>query len=143
VRRRSLSLRCVPLFALLLAAAPAFAAAPPTLVGNWFGTGQPDDKSEMYIDHFLPGGIFRADHRLCHQGKAFDGMQTGRWSLAGDILTIHVATESGRQVERDDVYRVVSLDARKQVSLYLPMNFSYKDTRVDDGFKMPDCDMTS
>lgn len=134
--------RSLALFALLLGATPC-AAAPATLLGNWFGTGQPNDKSEMYIDHFLPGGIFRAEHRTCRQGKAQDGTQTGRWALAGDTLTIHVAMESGNRVERDDVYRIAALDARKQTSIYLPMNFSYSDTRVDNGFKMPDCDLTS
>ena len=141
--RPPVSLKGAPvLFALLLAAAPC-AAAPATLVGNWFGSGQPDDKSEMYSDHFLPGGVFRAEHRLCRQGKAFDGAQSGRWSLAGDILTIHVEIEGQTRVARDDVYRLVSLDAQKQTSVYLPMNFSYKDRRVENGFKMPDCDLTS
>lgn len=130
-------------FASLVLASLAFAATPPTLVGNWFGTGQPEDRSKMYIDHFLPGGGFRAEHRLCRQGKAFDGAQTGHWSLKGDILTLHIATESGLQVERDDVYRLVLLDARKQTTIYLPKNFSYKDTRVENGFRMPDCDVSS
>ena len=128
------------LFALPLLAVPASAAS---LLGNWFGTGQPDDRSEMYIDHFLPGGVFRAEHRWCRQGKALDHSQTGRWSLAGDTLTIHVDTEGELRVGRDDVYRIVSLDDRRQTSVYLPMNFSYKDTRVDDGFRMPECDLTS
>jgi hypothetical protein len=128
------------LLALLLPAAPASAA---TLLGNWFGTGQPDDRSEMYIDHFLSGGVFRAEHRWCRQGKAQDHLQTGRWSLAGDTLTIHVDMEGEMRVGRDDVYRIVSLDGQRQTSVYLPLNFSYKDTRVDDGFKMPDCDLTS
>jgi hypothetical protein len=134
------------LLALLgLVAAPVLAApAPAGLVGNWFGSGQPNDKSEMYIDHFLPDGVFRAEHRTCRKGKASDYPQTGRWSMAGDVLTIHVATEAGSsQVPRDDVYRITRLDARKQVSVYLPMNFTYTDTRVDAGFKMPECDLTS
>jgi hypothetical protein len=134
--------RVVALMALLASAVPC-AAAPATLVGNWFGTGQPDDRSEMYIDHFLPGGGFRAEHRLCRQGKAIDGGQSGSWSLAGDILTIHVEIEGPNRVARDDVYRLVSLDARKQTTVLLQLNFPYKDTRVENGFKMPDCDLTS
>lgn len=130
------------LLALLLPATPALAAAA-SLLGNWFGTGQPDDRSEMYIDHFLPGGVFRAEHRWCRQGKALDHSQTGNWSLAGDTLTIHVEMEGDMRVGRDDVYRIVSLDARQQTSVYLPLNFSYKDHRVADGFKMPECDLTS
>ncbi len=125
---------------LLLAAAPAFAASP-TVLGNWFGTGQPDDRSEMYIDHFLPGGVFRAEHRWCRQGKAFDHPQTGRWSVAGNTLTIHVATEGDLRVERDDVYRVVLLDGDRQTTVLQPTNFTYRDHRVADGFRMPDCDL--
>ena len=110
----------------LLWAAPACAFAPAALQGNWFGTGQPEDRSEMYIDHFLPGGVFRAEHRWCRQGKAADHTQTGHWSLSGDTLTIHVATEDDMRVERDDVYRITLLDAQRQTSVYLPENFTYK-----------------
>ena len=131
------------LFAVLAFDVPASAATPATLLGNWFGTGQPEDRSKMYLDHFLPGGVFRAEHRWCVKGKALDHAQAGRWSLAGKTLTIHVVTEGEVRVERDDVYRIDQIDAHRQVSVYLPENFTYRDTRVDDGFKMPDCDLTS
>jgi len=52
--------------ALLLAASPALAQGTATQgalaqrwAGAWFGTGQPDDKSEMYIDIFNADGSFR------------------------------------------------------------------------------------
>ena len=53
---------------LLLTALPAQAATYP-MAGTWFGTGQPDDKSEMYIDYFNADGGFRNQHRYCRQGK--------------------------------------------------------------------------
>ena len=129
--------------ALLLCATPASAFAPSALVGTWFGTGQPEDRSEMYIDHFLPGGVFKAQHRWCRQGKALDHAQAGRWSVKGDILTIRVQQEGDLIVNRDDVYRVTQLDAKKQTSIYLASNFTYNDHRVDEKFQMPPCDLTS
>jgi hypothetical protein len=131
------------LLALTLWAAPACAFTQAALLGNWFGTGQPEDRSEMYVDHFLPNGGFHAEHRWCHGGKALDHVQTGRWSLSGNTLTIHVAMEDDMRAERDDVYRVVLLDAQRQTTVYLPENFTYRDHRVADRFQMPSCDLTS
>jgi len=55
------------LLALFLAATPAIAASPNDwVVGRWFGTGQPDDKSEMYLDHF-GADAFHGGDRLLHQ----------------------------------------------------------------------------
>jgi hypothetical protein len=138
-------MRRLALFLLALAAVPAPASAytAAAVAGTWFGTGQPEDRSEMYIDHFLPNGVFTARHRWCRQGKALDHAQNGRWSLKGDILTIHIETEAGVRVERDDVYRIVRLDAKRQTSVYLPANFTYNDHRVDEKFPMPPCDLTS
>ena len=52
--------------ALMLAALPAQAQAPSLSqrwAGHWFGSGQPGDRSQMFIDTFNPDGSFRALHR--------------------------------------------------------------------------------
>ena len=57
------------LFAALMLSPIAASAAPSatTWTGIWFGTGQPDNKAEMYIDYFLPNGVFR-NHELLAEG---------------------------------------------------------------------------
>lgn len=128
---------------ILLAALPASAATSP-VVGDWFGTGQPNDKSEMYIDHFTADGGFHNQHRYCREGKiAAEIRETGRWSLKGDVLTVAIATVNGKADPRSDRYRLLPGDARNQNYVVLPTNFPYHAHRVDAGFAMPPCDLTS
>jgi hypothetical protein len=138
--------------ALLLAAAPALAqnAKPQPksmserMVGSWFGSGQPHDRSQMYIDNFLPDGSFRNQHRQCALGKIADEIfEAGRWRMAGNILTIDIATVNGQQRPRSDRYRVNSVDDRIQDYTYLATNFGYKARKVAAGYKMPPCDLSS
>jgi hypothetical protein len=132
--------------ALLLLSAPA--AAKPSLsaaswAGTWFGTGQPNDKSEMYIDYFETAGTFHNHHRYCRQGKADDLTETGHWSLKGDALTVRIDTVNGQLAPRVDDYRALSVDAKTQRYIFLQTNFAYKAERVDAKFEMPPCDLTS
>ena len=86
------------LLAALAGLSPAGAAAYP-MAGVWFGTGQPNDRSEMYIDYFNADGSFHNQHRECRQGKiASDLRETGHWTIARDILTIDIATVDGKPI---------------------------------------------
>lgn len=130
---------------LLLAAAPALAqkSLSQRMVGSWFGTGQPDDRSEMFIDSFNADGSFHDQHRWCRQGQPTDISETGRWRVEGGILIIDIATVSGRQQPRSDRYRVNAVDDRTQDYTYLANNFGYKARKVNGGFAMPPCDLSS
>ena len=140
-------MRFVMAVALMLVAVPALAQKPAPIsermVGSWFGTGQPEDKSEMFIDTFNADGSFRNQHRWCRQGKATDLSETGRWNMAGNILTIDIATVSGRPEPRSDRYRVNVVDGKTQDYVYLSNNFRYKARKVAGNFPMPPCDLTS
>jgi hypothetical protein len=128
--------------ALLLSAAPA-AAAPSYMVGTWFGHGQPDDKSAMYIDRMRPDGTWRGEYRVCVKGKAQDQIQTGRWKLDGDVLTLGVETVGGQFWPRTDTYKMLEHSAGAQKYLSLGYKFLYTPQRVGDDFKMPSCELTS
>ena len=137
MRGRALALLCLP--ALL---SPAL-ASPSPMAGVWFGTGQPGDRSEMYIDYLLPDGVFRNQHRYCRKGKALDIVEIGTWAFDGRIWTVHIQTINGQAQPRTDTYQVSSVDARAQHYVYLPTRFPYTSHRVANDFAMPGCDMTS
>ncbi len=128
--------------ALLLTAAQA-SAAPSYMVGTWFGHGQPDDKSAMYIDRMRADGTWRGEYRVCLKGKPRDQIQEGRWALAGDILTLGVETVGGQFWPRTDTYKILEHSAKTQKYLSLGYKFTYTPQRVADDFKMPSCDLTS
>jgi hypothetical protein len=121
---------------------PAF-AAPSYMIGTWFGTGQPNDRSSMYIDRMRPDGSWRGEYRTCFKGKAQDQIQEGRWALQGDILLLNVHTMDGMPMPRVDRYRMLQHSDKAQKYIELPMQFAYTPTRVPDGYKMPACDLVS
>jgi len=131
------------LLVLLLAASPA-AAAPSWIAGRWFGTGQPNDKSQMWLEEAGADGSFHVLFRACRQGKAADATNDGRWELSGNAETITVDTVDGHKtMPRFDHYTIVSHTADKQVYRYDLNGFVYTSHRVDAKFEMPSCDLTS
>lgn len=134
---------------LLLLAPPAFAPAfaqgnSAWLHGHWFGSGQPDDRSQMWLDLTAPDGSFHVFHRACRAGQAFDTVEEGRWLLKGDVLTITIQKINGNPVTRDvDVYRILKHDNRTQTYRYEKTGFVYNARKVDAKFQMPPCDLSS
>ena len=129
-------------FALVLLTVPGF-AAPSWMVGTWFGSGQPHDRSSMYIDRMRPDGSWRGEYRTCRKGKPEDLVQEGRWSLKGDTLLLKVESVGGMIMPRTDTYRMLAHSANDQKYVELPLNFSYAPKRVADNFTMPPCDLVS
>jgi hypothetical protein len=128
----------------LLLAAPVAAAPTAWLPGTWFGTGQPDDRSEMWLERAGADGSFHVEFRACRQGKAFDNSNDGRWVLEGDAETIIVDTVNGEKIPpRIDRYTILSHSAAKQVYRYEGTGFVYTSHRVDAKFQLPPCDLTS
>lgn len=126
---------------ILLLASPAGAAS--YMEGTWFGQGQPDDKSSMYIDRMRADGTWRGEYRTCFKNKALDQVQTGRWSLAGDILTLKVESVNGVPSPRTDAYKILSHDAQRQKYISQGWRFTYTPQRMADDFQMPSCALTS
>jgi hypothetical protein len=127
---------------LLLLALPV-QAAPSWIVGNWFGTGQPDDKTGMYLDRFLADGRFHSDFRQCVKAKALDSNEDGTWSMNGSIITLQVQLHNGLFAPHTEVYHLVSATAREFKDVYEPLNFPYDEHRVDAKFALPDCQLVS
>jgi hypothetical protein len=129
---------------LLLLTLPASAAPQSWMVGNWFGSGQPNDKSQMWLAIAAPDGRFHVLHRQCIQGKAFDATNDGTWELKGDTATMRIEKVDGREIQvRTDVYRVLSHSQTQQTYRYEATGFVYNSRKVDGKFQMPPCDLAS
>jgi hypothetical protein len=118
-------------------------AAAPYVVGTWYGQGQPDDRDQMWLEHLLPNGGFDGLYRSCIKGKAQDLFQTGSWSLAGDVITIHIATVDGAPAPRTDLYRTLSRRGKTWTYRYLRLGFVYNAQRAADNFKLYSCEAVS
>ena len=127
--------------AFCLLALPAFAA--PSLVGTWFGQGQPGDKQSMYLDRLTADGQIHSRFRDCRGGKPIDSSEDGTWSLSGSTLTIQINFHNGVLMPRTDVYHLDSASAKDFRTTYELLNFPYDERRVADGFEMPSCQLVS
>ena len=132
------------LIALLLIAAPAAAAPGDWMAGRWFGTGQPNDRSEMWLAQAFADGRFHVQFRACRQGKAFVKTNDGVWKLDGAAETISIDTVDGQKmVPRQDRYTILSHTNGKQTYRYELTVFVYTSRMADAKFTMPPCDLTS
>jgi hypothetical protein len=130
------------LFALLVAT--PVQAAESWMVGRWFGSGQPNDKSQMWVADATADGKFHVLHRACIQGKAIDNTNDGTWSITGDIATMRIEKVDGQILPlRNDVYRILSHSETRQTYRHEASGFTYNSRKVDGKFQMPPCDLAS
>lgn len=128
----------------VLAAATAFvlfpaAANAESIVGNWYGEGQPNDPNYVWIAHFYPGGNYVAQFRVCHGNAGADDIDKGVWTYAGGINDVVTLEANGHPMYSDDRYDTVSLDAKKFVYKHEATGFVFTARRVDDKFELPSC----
>jgi hypothetical protein len=126
---------------LVLLASPACAQS--SMVGTWFGQGQPNSKESMYIDRMRADGSWRGEYRTCIKGKSSDQVQEGRWSLTGDTLILKVEIVDGHREVRTDNYKMLARTATAQKYVSLGWNFPYTPKKMADDFQMPSCELTS
>lgn len=133
---------CRLLFALICAAfsaQPALTAPAPSLVGYWYGLGEPNDPGTYYIDWFHADGRFSAEYRKCDKGKVvFKQTAAGTWKLAKDVLTISVTLSDGKPTRWDQVYTMESLTPTEFQARYQENDFLFIEIRIPT-FDFPAC----
>jgi hypothetical protein len=129
--------------ALIVLAAPALAAERPSyLIGHWFGQGEPNDKSEMWLAHAGANGDFAVQFRACRKGKASDLIQKGTWWFQDGIEYIQITSSNGQVVFNETPYKILSHDGKRQ-TYSMPSGFVFKSSRVNADFRMPPCELVS
>ena len=129
--------------ALILLAAPALAAERPSyLIGHWFGQGEPNDKSEMWLAHAGANGDFAVQFRACRKGKASDLIQKGTWWFQDGIEYVQITSSNGQIVFNETPYKILAHDGKHQ-TYSMPSGFVFRSSRVDANFQMPPCELVS
>ena len=129
--------------ALTLMTTPVLAAEHPSyLTGHWFGQGEPNDKSEMWLAHAGANGDFAVQFRACRKGKASDLIQKGTWWFQDGVEYIQITSSNGQVVFNETPYKILSHDGKHQ-TYSMPSGFVFKSSRVDTAFRMPPCELVS
>ena len=118
------------------------------LIGIWYGNARSVDTGE-HGDNLLirtADGRYVGYFRVCDHGEQRNMIETGRWSVDGDIETTITETVDGISVDADEYYRetykinALSRDAMVYSSIKLGHDFT--STRVTGSTRIPDniCD---
>jgi hypothetical protein len=119
-------------------------AAPPSdspLIGIWYGKGQPDDPDILYLDFFGSDGSFVSEFRK------YDGctivwqqVESGTWSIAGDVQTIMKSSVNGRPASAEQEYVIESATAREIRARHTGTGYLFVEHRMER-FEFPVCNV--
>lgn len=139
-------LRAIVLLVLLAPQAAAAAEHPAFLIGHWFGQGEPDDRSEMWLGHAGAKGDFSVQFRTCRKGqngnKPSDLFQKGIWWFQDGIEYVQITLSGGQVVFDETPYKMLSHDGKHQ-TYSMPSGFVFRSSRVNANFQMPPCELVS
>jgi hypothetical protein len=119
-------------------AAPA-PSTPPTVVGYWYGIGEPGDPEVFYIDTFNADGTFNGEYRKCEKGKLiYTQTQAGTWKVADGVLTINATVINGKPDKFDHSYTIELLSATELQARLHDVDFLFVERRIPK-FEFPPC----
>ena len=134
--------------ALLVIAATQGSAAPapapstssvPTVVGYWYGLGEPGDPEVFYIDTFNADGTFRGEYRKCNKGQLiYQQTQSGTWKVEDGVLTINSTMINGKPGKFDHSYTIEMLSATEFRARLHDPDFLFVERRIPK-FEFPPC----
>jgi hypothetical protein len=134
------------ILAALLSFAPAYAAGG-SVVGDWYGVGQPDDKDMAYLDHIKANGTYVSEFEVCKGKKTEHHIESGTWSSSPDITRVITTAIDGHGVSFQFDYAMVSNDGKTwsySIAAAEPENptvigYRFTARRVSPDFRMPGC----
>jgi hypothetical protein len=87
---------------------PAVASNSSNIVGIWFGRGEPEDKSEAWLDHINADGTWVSEFETCHGKIAFHHVESGTWRMDNGVERDFGQVSDGRPTHFEFDYATVS-----------------------------------
>jgi hypothetical protein len=123
----------------VLSATSASAADKSSLVGFWYGIGEPGDPNIFYIDAFRADGTYNAEYRKCEKGKVvYQQTQSGTWTVKDDVLSMVADHIDGKPGRFDHSYTLESVGEREIRARLHDLDFLFVETRIP-AFQFPPC----
>lgn len=111
-----------------------------SIVGIWYGRGQPSDEREDFIDHFRADGSFLSIFRKYENCEVqWEFAQTGHWRLEGSTLVANVETAAGQPITRMERYAVEFTAPRELHVRHIETNYLFR-MRRQDNYRFPICE---
>jgi hypothetical protein len=140
-------LRTVLAAAIALMPLAASAAAPASIVGDWFGSGQPHDEKMAYLDHIKADGTYVSEFERCKGKVTIRSVQSGTWRASPDILRINTNIVDGKPATFQTDYQMISNDGKNWTYRIVAaepedseaMGYQFTAKRVPPYFQLPGC----
>jgi hypothetical protein len=126
---------------------PACANKPASIVGFWFGRGEPQDKNEVWLDRVNADGTWVSQFETCHGKLAEHHVQGGTWRMDNGIERDFGKVFDGHPTRFEFDYATVSNDGRTwsyRLSATNPthpeaIGYLFTARRVGADFRLPGC----
>lgn len=117
----------------------AAAGAESSLIGNWYGVGEPDDPNISYIDSYNADGTFHSEFRRCEHGEVvWRQTETGKWTVNNGVLRMISDTIDGKPDRFDNSYRIELTTANEFHARLMQPDFLFVEKRIAK-FEFPPC----
>jgi hypothetical protein len=125
----------------------ASAGSQSSVVGDWYGQGEPFDKTMAYLDHFRADGTVVTEVEICKGKTAMHGKDSGTWSASKDAMRVDTTVTDGRATHFQTDYEIMSNDGKtwsyrivasepEQPSI---LGYVFTAKRVAPDFRLPGC----
>ena len=118
-----------------------------TVVGDWFGRGEPQDKNIFYLDHTNADGTWVSEFERCRGKTAEHHVESGSWRFDNGIEHDVGQVSDGRPAHFKFDYAIVSNSGQKMSYRIvaadpadpLVMGYLFTSVRVSTDFRLPGC----
>ena len=133
---------------LMLFAAHAMAAE--SIIGTWFGEGEPGNPNDVWLARVSPDGTFKVTFRMCRPSSTLL-IDEGTWKVTGQQMEIIYTTANSHAVHDRDLYQILSNDGHRmqykltqsEAAPASSIGFVFTSNKVADDFQIPGCDFVS
>lgn len=118
-----------------------------SVVGDWYGVGQPHDKEMAYLDHIRPDGTYVSEFIVCRGKRSEHHIESGTWTSSPDVTRVITKIIDGHAVGFTYDYAMVSNDGKTWIYRIVasePENpnaigYQFQARRVTPDFRIPGC----
>ena len=125
----------------------AVAGSESSVVGDWYGHGEPYDKTIAYLDHFRADGTVVTEVEICKGKTPMHGKDSGIWTASKDAMRVVTTVSDGVATHIQIDYEIMSNDGKTwsyRIAASEPeepsiLGYVFTARRVSPDFRLPGC----
>jgi hypothetical protein len=112
-----------------------------SVVGIWYGKGQPDDPEIVYLDFFGADGSFLSEFRKYERCEiVWQQVESGTWSMEGNVQKIVKSSVNDQPTHAEQEYVIEDVTEREIRARHVGTDYLFVERRVER-FEFPNCNV--